>query len=293
MEDYIIIKRIIRKNRLICFFCGKKQLIKRIFKNQTNDQLDFNYCSTFRTKLQLRKLSKNPLLTQCADKNAVRSYVKNKIGKEYLIPQYFCKKSIKPEDLQSIPDDSFVIKTTSGSGFNTIVNDKKNADLHLICQKMNSCTKIKYGYLWGEFFYNKIDNRIIAEKLLTKNQVYDYKVHCFRDNKNHLRQIIEVLWGPKNNRHKQMYNTKWEPLDYYFSIPPDNHSFKKPKELKDLLKLADKLSEDFNYVRVDFYIIDHIIYFGELTFVPTAGFGNFQPPRYDQIWGDWIGNRNE
>ena len=195
--------------------------------------------------------------------------------------------------MQSIPSNSFAVKTTSGSGFNIIVNDKNNTNIQLVCQKINSYAKVKYGYLWGEFFYNRIDNRIIAEKLLTKNQIYDYKVHCFRDNKRQLRQIIEVLWGPKQNRRKQMYDTKWKPLDYYFSIPPDGHSFEKPKELKELLKLADTLSEDFNYVRVDFYIIDHKIYFGELTFVPTAGFGSFQPSHYDQTWGDWIGDYNE
>ena len=89
-----------------------------------------------------------------------------------------------------------------------------------------------------------------------------------------------------------MYDTKWQPLDYYFSIPPDGQSFDKPKELEKLLELSTKLSEDFNYVRVDFYIINHQIYFGELTFIPAAGFGSFKPAKYDQTWGSWIGNCN-
>lgn len=288
MEDYQIIKKRIRHNHLLSLVCSKKHLIQKIFQEQTGEKLNFNSPS-FRTKLQLRKLSNNPLFTICADKNKVRAYVKNLIGEEYLIPQYFCKKRIKPSDLHNLPK-SFILKTSSGSGFNAIITDKNNENLQEICKRFNKYTKIKYGYLWGEFFYNKINNQVIAEKLLTKNPVYDYKIHCFRDNNQHLRQIVEVLWGAKNNRHKNMYDTKWRPLDYYFSIPPDKLSIKKPKQLNELLELSAKLSKEFNYVRVDFYIINQKIYFGELTFIPTAGFGTFEPAKYDLIWGNWIGD---
>ena len=289
MDNYDTIINLIKQNRRICFFHGKKYLIQKTYQERTGQKLNLDTPSTFREKLQLRKLTTNPLITKCADKYTVRDYVKNKIGAKYLIPQYFCHKHISPKELTSLPN-SFAIKTTSGSGANIIIKDKTKANLAEICQKMNSYTKIKYGYLWGEFFYNKTNNQIIAEKLLTKNEVYDYKIHCFRDDKDKLRQIIEVMWGPKSNRHKSMYDSNWQPLHYYFSIPPDGHTFKKPQQLAELLKLSDKLSEDFKYVRVDFYIIKNQIYFGELTFVPTAGFNPFHPAKYDQIWGSWIGD---
>lgn len=287
MNDYKEILSLIKKHRIIVFFRGKKYLIKKIYQTKTGRKLNLNSPSTFREKLQKRKLDHSPLLSQCADKNSVRSFVKKRIGQKYLVSQFFCKKIISVADLNNLPD-SFVLKTTSGSGFNIVIEDKNKVDLKNICKQMNSFTKIKYGYLWGEFFYNKTNNQIIAEKLLTKDTVYDYKIHCFRDHKKQLRQIIEVLWGPKNDRHKSMFDINWKPLDYYFSIPPDGHTFKKPKQLEELLKLSDKLSRDFNYVRVDFYIINEKIYFGELTFVPTAGFGAFKPEYYDQVWGSWI-----
>lgn len=292
MENYEAIIKLINHNRLICFFRGKKYLVRKIYHEKTGKDLDFNSASTFREKLQLLKLTNNPLIIQCADKNAVRSYVAAKIGSEYLVPQYFCKKHIAAKDLVNLPS-SFIIKTTSGSGANIVVKNKASVNLAKICQKMNRYAKIKYGYLWGEFFYNHAHNRIVAEKLLTKDEVYDYKIHCFRSNSGELRQIIEVLWGPKDNRHKNMYNPEWQPLSYHFSLPPDDKTFKKPKQLSRLLELSAKLSEDFNYVRIDFYIIADRIYFGELTFVPTAGFGSFEPDHYDQIWGSWIGNNLE
>lgn len=287
MENLELVKKQIKRNHLFYIMHGKKRLIQKLYQEHTRKNLNLNSASTFREKLHLRKMSTEPLLSKCADKNAVRDYVEKKIGKQYLIPIYFCKKHIRPQDLYDLPN-SFVLKTTSGSGTNIIVHDKTKTDITKICKQMNDYTKIKYGYLWGELYYNKINNKIIAEKLLTKDTVYDYKIHCFRDEKNKLRQIIEVMWGPKTNRHKKMYDDKWQPLTYYFSLPPSPQSFKKPKQLQTLLELSDKLSKDFSYVRTDFYIINNKIYFGELTFVPTAGFNDFNPPKYDKIWGEWI-----
>ena len=45
--------------------------------------------------------------------------------------------------------------------------------------------------------------------------------------------------------------------------------------------LAEKLSKNFPFVRVDLYIIGEKIYFGELTFTPAAGLDSdfkFVPP---------------
>lgn len=277
----------IRRHRLICLFHGKKYLIRKIYQQQVGKQLDLENISTFREKLQLRKLCYHPLILQCVDKHAVREYVKNKIGAEYLIPELIYTKKISVDDLKSLPK-SFALKCTSGSGTNIIIKNKDKEDLASLRDKINNFTKIKHGYLWGEFFYNKIPNQIIAEKLISDDDIDDYKIHCFRDSTGKLRQIVEVLWGPKSDRHKKMFDTNWKPLPYYFSLPPETRTIKKPSQLDELLSLADKLSENFSYVRVDFYLIKDHIYFGELTFVPTAGFGTFKPPKYDEIWGSWI-----
>ena len=40
-----------------------------------------------------------------------------------------------------------------------------------------------------------------------------------------------------------------------------------------MIKLAEKLSKNFNHVRVDFYRLDDgTIYFGEMTFTSASGF---------------------
>jgi len=62
----------------------------------------------------------------------------------------------------------------------------------------------------------------------------------------------------------------------------------KPKCLEQMLDSARKLSAGKIHVRVDFYVIEDKIYFGELTFYNAAGNTGFNPPQWDKIFGDWM-----
>mgnify|MGYP000717080493 CR=1 FL=1 len=55
-----------------------------------------------------------------------------------------------------------------------------------------------------------------------------------------------------------------------------------------MLELAKKLSENIPFLRVDFYIIEHKVYFSELTFFPASGFERFVPDEWDDILGSWL-----
>ena len=58
-------------------------------------------------------------------------------------------------------------------------------------------------------------------------------------------------------------------------------------EINDIMKnIAQSLSTDFPFVRVDLYNIDGKIYFGELTFYPASGYGCFTPDNADLILGN-------
>ena len=54
-----------------------------------------------------------------------------------------------------------------------------------------------------------------------------------------------------------------------------------------MIEISKKLSEDFDYVRVDLYNASGKIYFGELTFTHNAGFSKFKPEKYNKIWGEY------
>jgi hypothetical protein len=55
-----------------------------------------------------------------------------------------------------------------------------------------------------------------------------------------------------------------------------------------MLDYAKKLSSKFIHVRVDFYIVNSKIYFGELTFTDGAGFDKIGPREFDEMLGDWM-----
>ena len=48
-----------------------------------------------------------------------------------------------------------------------------------------------------------------------------------------------------------------------------------------MISLAEKLSSGHTFLRVDFYNVNGIIYFGETTFYPNSGFGEFEPKEWD------------
>ena len=53
-----------------------------------------------------------------------------------------------------------------------------------------------------------------------------------------------------------------------------------------MVKLAEKLSEGFSHVRVDFYNLDGRIYFGEMTFTNSSGYAQYEPDEFDKILGE-------
>ena len=55
-----------------------------------------------------------------------------------------------------------------------------------------------------------------------------------------------------------------------------------------MIEYAEKMSESMPFVRIDFYSIRDKIYFGEMTFYPEAGYGEWYPSEYDRVVGDWL-----
>ena len=276
-------------------FYNKSKFVKELYEMQMHQKLDLKHPKTFSEKLNAFKLDKYMLkhYSQYVDKNEVRKYVAKKIGSKYLIPQYFYKKKITPADLEKLPKQ-FVLKTTNGSGTNYIVLDKDKEDLAKVCWYLNWLSTIKYGYIWGEFLYNKIKPGIVAEQLLLDedgNIPDDLKCFCFKDDQGIKRKILYIERVIGDERARIMFNEKWEPVEYGCSFEKLNITIKKPQNYKKILSIIDALSDDFNFVRVDLFLVKNKIYFGELTFIPTAGYLKFDRDGLDLEWGSYIATK--
>ena len=67
-----------------------------------------------------------------------------------------------------------------------------------------------------------------------------------------------------------------------------NTEVPKPSCLDEMIDICRKLSADIRFLRVDLYLIQGKIYFGETTFFPSSGFGRFEPEEWDKKLGDMI-----
>ena len=91
----------------------------------------------FNEKLEWYKVFYHPrILNQLADKYAVRAYVEEKIGSEYLNELYGVYKKGEEIPFDKLPD-RFVIKATHASGFNIIVRDKAKLERERTIKKRN------------------------------------------------------------------------------------------------------------------------------------------------------------
>jgi hypothetical protein len=263
-----------------------KTFIKRQFKKTFGYELNLKHPKTFTEKIQWLKLNdRTSLQTLCADKLSVRDYIKEKIGEQYLIPLIYYTNNAKELILDKLPDYPVIIKTNHGSGGVIIVKDKQSIDIRKIQQKLKIQLNQNYYTRSKEWEYKNIKPCIIVEQLLqdeSNNDILnDYKVHCFNGSPQYIQTIFDRTIEVKEN----WYDAKWNLLDvHYFS--PIKKYLPKPKLLNELLNVATILSTDFIYVRVDLYISNNQIYFGELTFHPYGGFMKFHPQEFDKILGD-------
>ncbi|MBY7733397.1 hypothetical protein JHW46_23960 [Vibrio splendidus] len=250
-------------------------------------KLNIKAPQTFSEKLYYRKYYGNfDNMALFADKYKVREYVSAKVGSEYLIPLLGVYKTFTSEDWCALPE-KFVLKSNHGSGPNhlQIVTDKVNEEVSSVVRKFEEALKESFGIVKQEPFYAKIDKLIIAEQYLESDALTpnDYKFHCFNDKifiqvdsdryEEHKRSIFDIEWNRMNFR-----------LDSNF---PEVGDCSPPQNLGQMVEIAKKLSEDFDYVRVDLYNINGKIYFGELTQTHGNGTEDFKPTSVDREWGDY------
>ncbi|MDW7671648.1 MAG: ATP-grasp fold amidoligase family protein, partial [Bacillota bacterium] len=97
-----------------------KPYLKLVYWGETGKKLNLENPQTFNEKLQWIKLyDRKPEYCIYADKYAVRSYVQEIIGEEYLIPLIAVYNNTDEINWELLPDQ-FVLKCTHGSGTNII-----------------------------------------------------------------------------------------------------------------------------------------------------------------------------
>ncbi|EMF7616452.1 ATP-grasp fold amidoligase family protein [Providencia hangzhouensis] len=248
----------------------------------------------FNEKILYRKIfDRNFLYTYCSDKLLVRNYISRKIGGEYLIPLIAVMD--EPEDLRNINDFSnTVIKPNHGAGMVKIVgnNNLTSNEIEDLISQVKLWMKIDFSEISFEPHYKNIERKIIVEKSICENDIapIDYKFHCFKQKNDSIKTLLQVIGGRfGDNGSQEFYLDNLE--NCIRKIGCKTESSLVPKEHHQLLlkamELNKVLSQDFNYVRIDWYISNGYLYFGELTFTSGAGLSVSFGDDLEKLMSEW------
>ncbi len=268
-------RRIMRRSE------GEALLLER-FARQHGRPLDVANPQTFTEKLYCRMIrwhrQMDPRYMEYADKLAVRSYVARKVGEQYLATLYWdgTRPRRIPFERLSIP---YIIKSNHASGHFLAVQEPPQRD-----DVIRTTTRwLETNCYWSEreYQYFHISPRLLVEEYLSNpdgSTVNNYKFFCF-GGVPHVAYVTDMA-----NTMNPAFDTAWNQIAFSHNPLPQPWQ-PKPKNFEEMVAVAARLSEDFDFVRVDLFNVDGRIIFNELTFTPMGGALKFTPPEWDLTFG--------
>jgi hypothetical protein len=267
--------------------------LRKHFYSKMGYELDLKNPTSFNHKINWKKVfDRNPLLILTADKYAARGYVEKILGfdeaSKILIPLYSVT-----EDAESIPFDelpeNFVVKPNHGCKMHLFVRGDKLEQKEKIICSATKWLKMRYGLYNYEWAYRHIKPKILVEQLLETpdgSLPLDYKFYCFRGKC----KLIRVSENRFTDGDSSCYfDLNWNRMPIHNPGYNDSTSnYEKPANLTSLIAVAEKLSVEFDAVRIDLFNIDGQVYFGEFTHYDAAGLARFEPESFDfSLGANW------
>lgn len=241
----------------------------------------------------------HPLLPVFADKVAMREYVERRVGAEYLPRLVTVINDPRELRLRDLPDQC-AVKPSHGSGAIILIDDTASPRQQLPAVATSDAwtplnvrapkssysdewlrtvfshwNQRNYAFVhgWYEWAYRRVKPQILVEELLPSRRgeasVRDIKVLVAHG----VACLILIESGRGTEFATRNYFTPtgkeldWRPQG--FTGPRLSDAL--PQNLERILRLAERLAEEVDFVRVDLFEIDDRIIVGELTNYPAAG----------------------
>lgn len=240
---------------------------------------------SFSEKIQYRKLfDRRPELVTFADKFAVRDYVRQRLGNDVLTTLYHLTEDPNDIPLDFLPE-RFVVKPTHGCGWIEIVRDKSQLDVEQLKARSASWLSTNFLYTAGEWAYSQVTPRLMFEEILDDGRgeiPCDYKFFVFGGRV----EFISVDLDRFGDHRRNMYDRHWNRLKFGFQRSGSDETVPRPSRLDDMIRYAEILASDFDFLRIDLYQPGERIIFGEITATPASGLEPFWPGGTDC----WIGD---
>lgn len=260
---------------------------------------------------------RNPRLRTFADKVAVRSYIADRVGDAYVVPVLLVAEPGDKVNFSLLPRE-YAIKVSHGSGGVIVVTDKADphaslpedprvgwvrfeihpdqADQARINALLTHWQSLDFEWWPGrnpEWAYRGVVPRVVVEPLLVSRDggpLREYKVFCFHGRAQVIRVDQGSVSGGKVFTH---YDCAWNHLDVDFIEAGRRHDRGMPESeppfLADVLRVAERLTDDVDFARVDLIDDNGSLRVGEITNYPTAGNFDFSPAEFAVWFGkDWL-----
>lgn len=286
--------------QLLCRY-GKnlsdEKYLKIMYFLRMRHRLNLKSPKTFSEKLQWLKLyDRRPEYTTMVDKYAVKDYVAGIIGKDYIIPTLGVWDN--PDDIEwdKLPDQ-FVLKTTHGGGGKSVFvcKDKSTFDKEGVVQELKKSLNVDIYRMLKEWPYKNVVKRVIAEKYIEPRpdikDLPDYKWYCFNGEP----KYCQVIQNRSEKETIDFFDTEWNHQVFVGLNPaagpaagPAAVSPACPAHLETQIRIAKELSKGMPFSRIDLYELEEGTYFGEITFYPASGLGEFSPQDYNYILGKML-----
>jgi len=246
--------------------------LKIMYRALIGKNINLDNPKGFNEKLNWLKLhDRNPLYNILVDKLAVKQWVADKIGAQYVSKTYGSWNCVENIDLENLPDQ-FVLKTNHDSGGVAICRDKSSFDFDAAKRVLRKHLNSNYFWWTREWPYKDVTPMVMAEEYLEDEGfdtgLVDYKVTCFNGNP----RLIEVHRGRFGEHTCNYYDQDWNPVTIdWAGIPVSPVEVERPEKLEKMLELSSVLTRGIPQVRCDWYVLGDRLVFGELTLFNGAG----------------------
>lgn len=272
-----------------------KLLLAVRFRSRNHVWPSLSNPQTFQEKIQWLKMhDHNPFYTTMVDKYDVKYWVSQTIGQKYVIQTLGVWETPESINWESLPDQ-FVLKTTHGGGSMGVVvcKDKNKLDKQAVIRQFNISFKQDVYKRYREWPYKNVKNRVIAEQYMAPAnakddfELSDYKFYCFNGEP----MYCQVIRDRHTKEAIDFFDMEWKHMPFVGLNPNcknGSNPIERPQKLYEMIDICRKLSKGIPFLRVDLYVIDDNIYFGETTFYPGSGFGRFEPSEWNAKLGELI-----
>lgn len=249
---------------------------------------------TFNDKLWLLKLGKrDPLLTECSDKHAVRDYVRRCGFPEILKTEHACFDTHEDIDFAKLPSPSY-LKCNHGSGLNWVYRHGATAkELRHRRRQFAFLMKQNTYTLSREWNYKDIRPAVIAEEYLempSGGHIPELQFFCFHGEPKFL--MYNLGLADDQGRHTKalrwVFDMDFNLLKVRTSMESGPDVPPKPAGFDEMATIAKTLSAPFEHVRVDLFDLEGRILFNELTFYSGGGFVKLEPAEWQAEVASWL-----